>query len=160
MVNFDYHQMVKGGKAEKLHSVLKPQVQKFLECGFFYFDGKEVKRFVCTAFLRLNCGADMCFTPQQEDEREDVASVVVLVYLGDPKQLEHESPFYSGEILSLSVNALKISKADLGETFKGLELISGLSPQGFVRRVDSPFSSRQPHGIIVCLSMFLCDRTG
>uniref|UniRef100_A0A8C5A4R4 phosphoinositide 5-phosphatase n=1 Tax=Gadus morhua TaxID=8049 RepID=A0A8C5A4R4_GADMO len=25
MVNFDYHQMVKGGKAEKLHSVLKPQ---------------------------------------------------------------------------------------------------------------------------------------
>ena len=31
MVNFDYHQMVKGGKAEKLHSVLKPQVQKFLD---------------------------------------------------------------------------------------------------------------------------------
>ncbi|KAK2089546.1 Synaptojanin-1 [Saguinus oedipus] len=27
MVNFDYHQMVKGGKAEKLHSVLKPQIQ-------------------------------------------------------------------------------------------------------------------------------------
>ncbi|MBZ3889374.1 Synaptojanin-1 [Sciurus carolinensis] len=26
MVNFDYHQMVKGGKAEKLHSVLKPQM--------------------------------------------------------------------------------------------------------------------------------------
>uniref|UniRef100_A0A803YF89 Phosphatidylinositol-3-phosphatase SAC1 n=1 Tax=Meleagris gallopavo TaxID=9103 RepID=A0A803YF89_MELGA len=28
MVNFDYHQMVKGGKAEKLHSVLKPQFLK------------------------------------------------------------------------------------------------------------------------------------
>uniref|UniRef100_A0A8D2MS21 phosphoinositide 5-phosphatase n=1 Tax=Zonotrichia albicollis TaxID=44394 RepID=A0A8D2MS21_ZONAL len=53
MVNFDYHQMVKGGKAEKLHSVLKPQVQKFLECGFFYFDGKEVKRFSGT--VRTNC---------------------------------------------------------------------------------------------------------
>lgn len=51
MVNFDYHQMVKGGKAEKLHSVLKPQVQKFLECGFFYFDGKEVKRFAFSFFL-------------------------------------------------------------------------------------------------------------
>lgn len=45
MVNFDYHQMVKGGKAEKLHTVLKPQIQKFLDCGFFFFDGKEVQRF-------------------------------------------------------------------------------------------------------------------
>lgn len=45
MVSFDYHQMVKGGKAEKLHSVLKPQVQKFLDYGFFYFDGNDVKRF-------------------------------------------------------------------------------------------------------------------
>ncbi|XP_010002973.1 PREDICTED: synaptojanin-1 isoform X1 [Chaetura pelagica] len=54
MVNFDYHQMVKGGKAEKLHSVLKPQVQKFLECGFFYFDGKEVKRSQ-SGTIRTNC---------------------------------------------------------------------------------------------------------
>jgi hypothetical protein len=37
--------MVKGGKAEKLHSILKPQVQKFLDYGFFYFDGSEVQRF-------------------------------------------------------------------------------------------------------------------
>ena len=66
MVNFDYHQMVKGGKAEKLHSVLKPQVQKFLECGFFYFDGKEVKRFVCITsvnFFKLYYGSGMPFTP-------------------------------------------------------------------------------------------------
>lgn len=66
MVNFDYHQMVKGGKAEKLHSVLKPQVQKFLECGFFYFDGKEVKRFVCITpvnFFKLNYGSGMLSTP-------------------------------------------------------------------------------------------------
>ncbi|KAM3676925.1 synaptojanin-1 isoform 2-T2 [Ammospiza maritima maritima] len=54
MVNFDYHQMVKGGKAEKLHSVLKPQVQKFLECGFFYFDGTEVKRSQ-SGTVRTNC---------------------------------------------------------------------------------------------------------
>ncbi|XP_074989202.1 synaptojanin-1 isoform X3 [Caretta caretta] len=54
MVNFDYHQMVKGGKAEKLHSVLKPQVQKFLECGFFYFDGKEVQRYQ-NGTIRTNC---------------------------------------------------------------------------------------------------------
>uniref|UniRef100_A0A673B8N6 Synaptojanin-1 n=1 Tax=Sphaeramia orbicularis TaxID=375764 RepID=A0A673B8N6_9TELE len=31
MVNFDYHQNVKGGKADKLHSVLKPQLSKFTE---------------------------------------------------------------------------------------------------------------------------------
>ncbi|XP_059133635.1 synaptojanin-1 isoform X1 [Peromyscus eremicus] len=54
MVSFDYHQMVKGGKAEKLHSVLKPQVQKFLDYGFFYFDGNEVKR--CqSGTVRTNC---------------------------------------------------------------------------------------------------------
>ncbi|XP_038622324.1 synaptojanin-1 [Tachyglossus aculeatus] len=54
MVNFDYHQMVKGGKVEKLHSVLKPQVQKFLECGFFYFDGSDVQRFQ-SGTVRTNC---------------------------------------------------------------------------------------------------------
>ncbi|XP_076799243.1 synaptojanin-1 isoform X7 [Arvicanthis niloticus] len=54
MVSFDYHQMVKGGKAEKLHSVLKPQVQKFLDYGFFYFDGSEVQR--CqSGTVRTNC---------------------------------------------------------------------------------------------------------
>ncbi|XP_053759099.1 synaptojanin-1 isoform X6 [Panthera pardus] len=54
MVNFDYHQMVKGGKAEKLHSVLKPQVQKFVDYGFFYFNGSEVQR--CqTGTVRTNC---------------------------------------------------------------------------------------------------------
>ncbi|XP_051047807.1 synaptojanin-1 isoform X8 [Phodopus roborovskii] len=54
MVSFDYHQMVKGGKAERLHSVLKPQVQKFLDYGFFYFDGSEVQR--CqSGTVRTNC---------------------------------------------------------------------------------------------------------
>ncbi|XP_029326481.1 synaptojanin-1 isoform X6 [Mus caroli] len=54
MVSFDYHQMVKGGKAEKLHSILKPQVQKFLDYGFFYFDGSEVQR--CqSGTVRTNC---------------------------------------------------------------------------------------------------------
>ncbi|XP_034512135.1 synaptojanin-1 isoform X8 [Ailuropoda melanoleuca] len=54
MVNFDYHQMVKGGKAEKLHSVLKPQVQKFVDYGFFYFNGSEAQR--CqSGTVRTNC---------------------------------------------------------------------------------------------------------
>ncbi|XP_021573439.1 synaptojanin-1 isoform X2 [Carlito syrichta] len=54
MVNFDYHQMVKGGKAEKLHSVLKPQVQRFLDYGFFHFNGSEVQR--CqSGTVRTNC---------------------------------------------------------------------------------------------------------
>ncbi|XP_062944953.1 synaptojanin-1 isoform X3 [Cynocephalus volans] len=54
MVNFDYHQMVKGGKVEKLHSVLKPQVQKFVDYGFFYFNGSEVQR--CqSGTVRTNC---------------------------------------------------------------------------------------------------------
>jgi len=41
MVNFDYHQNVKGGKADKLHSVLKPQLGRFIDdCGFFYYSGE------------------------------------------------------------------------------------------------------------------------
>ncbi|XP_054569377.1 synaptojanin-1 isoform X2 [Eptesicus fuscus] len=54
MVSFDYHQMVKGGKAEKLHSVLRPQVQRFLDYGFFHFDGNDVRR--CqSGTVRTNC---------------------------------------------------------------------------------------------------------
>lgn len=41
MVNFDYHQMVKGGKTEKLSTVLKPQISKFLDdCGFFCYSAE------------------------------------------------------------------------------------------------------------------------
>lgn len=41
MVNFDYHQNVKGGKTDKLHSILKPYLSKFVEeCGFFYYSGE------------------------------------------------------------------------------------------------------------------------
>ncbi|XP_063059389.1 synaptojanin-1 isoform X2 [Engraulis encrasicolus] len=56
MVNFDYHQMVRGGKAEKLHSVLKPQVGKFMEeCGFFYYSGEMGVQRCQTGTLRVNC---------------------------------------------------------------------------------------------------------
>ncbi|CAL8364031.1 unnamed protein product [Lota lota] len=56
MVNFDYHQMVKGGKAEKLHSVLKPQVNRFIEdCGFFYYSGETGIARTQSGTLRTNC---------------------------------------------------------------------------------------------------------
>lgn len=49
MVNFDYHQNVKGGKTDKLHSVLKPYLSKFVEeCGFFYYSGESgIARWGC-----------------------------------------------------------------------------------------------------------------
>ncbi|XP_030216017.1 synaptojanin-1 isoform X1 [Gadus morhua] len=56
MVNFDYHQMVKGGKAEKLHSVLKPQVSRFVDdCGFFYYSGETGIARTQSGTLRTNC---------------------------------------------------------------------------------------------------------
>ncbi|CAL8266372.1 unnamed protein product [Merluccius merluccius] len=56
MVNFDYHQMVKGGKAEKLHSVLKPQVSKFRDdCGFFYYSGDAGIVRTQSGTIRTNC---------------------------------------------------------------------------------------------------------
>ncbi|XP_071399496.1 synaptojanin-1 isoform X6 [Centroberyx affinis] len=56
MVNFDYHQMVKGGKAEKLHSILKPQLSKFTdECGFFYYSGETGITRTQSGTIRTNC---------------------------------------------------------------------------------------------------------
>lgn len=53
MVNFDYHQMVKGGKTEKLATVLKPQINKFSdECGFFYYSAETgIERWVYESWL-------------------------------------------------------------------------------------------------------------
>uniref|UniRef100_A0A3Q1AX59 Synaptojanin-1 n=1 Tax=Amphiprion ocellaris TaxID=80972 RepID=A0A3Q1AX59_AMPOC len=56
MVNFDYHQNVKGGKADKLHSVLKPQLSKFVEeCGFFYYSGDMGIARTQGGTIRTNC---------------------------------------------------------------------------------------------------------
>ncbi|XP_020495487.2 synaptojanin-1 isoform X4 [Labrus bergylta] len=56
MVNFDYHQNVKGGKADKLHSVLKPYLSKFIEeCGFFYYSGETGIARSQGGTIRTNC---------------------------------------------------------------------------------------------------------
>ncbi|XP_072302041.1 synaptojanin-1 [Eucyclogobius newberryi] len=56
MVNFDYHQNVRGGKAEKLHSVLKPQLNRFTEeCGFFYYSGEAGITRTQSGTMRTNC---------------------------------------------------------------------------------------------------------
>ncbi|KAM9847210.1 synaptojanin-1 [Aulostomus maculatus] len=56
MVNFDYHQNVKGGKADKLHSVLKPQLNKFVEeCGFFFYSGETGITRTQGGTIRTNC---------------------------------------------------------------------------------------------------------
>uniref|UniRef100_A0A665V0N5 phosphoinositide 5-phosphatase n=1 Tax=Echeneis naucrates TaxID=173247 RepID=A0A665V0N5_ECHNA len=56
MVNFDYHQNVKGGKADKLNSVLKPQLSKFIEeCGFFYYSGETGIVRSQGGTIRTNC---------------------------------------------------------------------------------------------------------
>uniref|UniRef100_A0A8C7IBX8 phosphoinositide 5-phosphatase n=1 Tax=Oncorhynchus kisutch TaxID=8019 RepID=A0A8C7IBX8_ONCKI len=54
MINFDYHQMVKGGKADKLHSVLKPQLNKFLDA-FTFTVGGNLTRWSQSGTLRTNC---------------------------------------------------------------------------------------------------------
>ncbi|XP_061557894.1 synaptojanin-1 isoform X1 [Phycodurus eques] len=56
MVNFDYHQNVRGGKADKLHSVLKPQLGKFVEeCGFFYYSEEMGITRSQGGTIRTNC---------------------------------------------------------------------------------------------------------
>ncbi|XP_077401809.1 synaptojanin-1 isoform X3 [Vanacampus margaritifer] len=56
MINFDYHQNVRGGKADKLHSVLKPQLGTFVEdCGFFYYSGEMGIARSQGGTIRTNC---------------------------------------------------------------------------------------------------------
>ncbi|XP_064208707.1 synaptojanin-1 isoform X5 [Anguilla rostrata] len=56
MINFDYHQMVKGGKVEKLHSVLKPLLSKFLEdCSYFSYSGEAGVQRSQSGTIRVNC---------------------------------------------------------------------------------------------------------
>ncbi|XP_047199386.1 synaptojanin-1 isoform X4 [Hippoglossus stenolepis] len=83
MVNFDYHQNVKGGKADKLHSVLKPHVNKFVdECGFFYYSGESGITRTQGGTLRTNCLDCL-------DRTNSVQAYFALEML--PKQLEEMS---------------------------------------------------------------------
>ncbi|XP_060687579.1 synaptojanin-2-like isoform X1 [Hemiscyllium ocellatum] len=55
MINFDYHHCVKGGKAEKLHSLLKPQLQEHLENFGFFTSGEQICPCLQSGVLRTNC---------------------------------------------------------------------------------------------------------
>ncbi|XP_059207535.1 synaptojanin-1 isoform X2 [Centropristis striata] len=83
MVNFDYHQNVKGGKADKLHSVLKPYLSKFIEeCGFFYYSGETGITRTQGGTIRTNCLDCL-------DRTNSVQAFFALEML--PKQLEEMS---------------------------------------------------------------------
>ncbi|XP_077098741.1 synaptojanin-1 isoform X2 [Siphateles boraxobius] len=80
MLNFDYHQMVKGGKTDKLNTNLKPQISKFLEeCGFFYYSGEAGIQRCQTGTIRSNCLDCL-------DRTNSVQAFIALEML--PKQLE------------------------------------------------------------------------
>ncbi|XP_007904906.1 synaptojanin-1 isoform X2 [Callorhinchus milii] len=79
MVNFDYHQQVKGVKSDKLSTLLKPKLKPFLEdCGFFYCDSNGVQR-TQTGSIRTNCLDCL-------DRTNSVQTFIGLEML--PKQLE------------------------------------------------------------------------
>ncbi|XP_076605861.1 synaptojanin-1 isoform X5 [Chaetodon auriga] len=83
MVNFDYHQNVKGGKTDKLHSVLKPYLSKFIEeCGFFYYSGDMGIVRTQGGTIRTNCLDCL-------DRTNSVQAFFALEML--PKQLEEMS---------------------------------------------------------------------
>ncbi|XP_073769663.1 synaptojanin-1 isoform X8 [Danio rerio] len=80
MLNFDYHQMVKGGKTEKLQTVLKPQISKFVEdCDFFYYSGETGIQRCQSGTIRSNCLDCL-------DRTNSVQAFIALEML--PKQLE------------------------------------------------------------------------
>uniref|UniRef100_A0A672QNH9 phosphoinositide 5-phosphatase n=1 Tax=Sinocyclocheilus grahami TaxID=75366 RepID=A0A672QNH9_SINGR len=81
MLNFDYHQMVKGGKTDKLSTVLKPQISKFLEeCDVQNFSHYFVHHRCQTGTIRSNCLDCL-------DRTNSVQAFIALEML--PKQLEN-----------------------------------------------------------------------
>ncbi|XP_072265470.1 synaptojanin-2-like [Pyxicephalus adspersus] len=55
MINFDYHQIVKGGKIEKLENMLKPQLKLNLEEFGVYTEGENLTKRVQKGTFRINC---------------------------------------------------------------------------------------------------------
>nr|XP_009685434.1 PREDICTED: synaptojanin-2 isoform X1 [Struthio camelus australis]XP_009685435.1 PREDICTED: synaptojanin-2 isoform X1 [Struthio camelus australis] len=55
MINFDYHQFAKGGKAEKLENLLRPQLKLHWEDFGIFTKGKNVNPRLQTGTFRMNC---------------------------------------------------------------------------------------------------------
>lgn len=55
MINFDYHQLVKGGKIEKLENLLKPQLKLHLDEFGIYAKGQNVSPCFQKGSFRMNC---------------------------------------------------------------------------------------------------------
>ncbi|XP_055495943.1 synaptojanin-2-like [Leucoraja erinacea] len=55
MINFDYYHCAKSGKVEKLHSLLKPQLQEHMEQFGFFTSGERVHLRLQTGVFRTNC---------------------------------------------------------------------------------------------------------
>ncbi|KAM8952955.1 synaptojanin-2 [Pelodytes ibericus] len=55
MINFDYHQIVKGGKIEKLENLLKPQLKLNLEEFGVYTRGENLTSRLQKGTFRMNC---------------------------------------------------------------------------------------------------------
>ncbi|XP_078261878.1 synaptojanin-2-like [Rhinoraja longicauda] len=55
MINFDYSHIAKSGKVEKLHSLLKPQLQEHKERFGFFTSGERVHLRLQTGVFRTNC---------------------------------------------------------------------------------------------------------
>uniref|UniRef100_A0A8C8SP90 Synaptojanin-2 n=1 Tax=Pelusios castaneus TaxID=367368 RepID=A0A8C8SP90_9SAUR len=55
MINFDYHQLAKGGKIEKLENLLRPQLKLHWDEFGIFTNGKNVPPRLQTGTLRMNC---------------------------------------------------------------------------------------------------------
>ncbi|NWY98461.1 SYNJ2 protein, partial [Loxia curvirostra] len=55
MINFDYHQFAKGGKAEKLENLLRPQLKLHWEDFGIFTKGEHVSPRLQTGTFRMNC---------------------------------------------------------------------------------------------------------
>ncbi|XP_044145242.1 synaptojanin-2-like isoform X2 [Bufo gargarizans] len=55
MINFDYHQLVKGGKIEKLEHLLKPQLKLNIEEFGIFTKGENLPKRLQNGTFRINC---------------------------------------------------------------------------------------------------------
>ncbi|KAK6305806.1 hypothetical protein J4Q44_G00245860 [Coregonus suidteri] len=126
MINFDYHQMVKGGKTDKLHSVLKPQLNKFLEdCSFFYYSGETGVTRSQSGTLRTNCLDCL-------DRTNSVQAYFALEML--PKQLEDmgltEKPQLVGRFQEVFRSMWTVNGDSVSKIYAGTGALDGKAKGG------------------------------
>ncbi|XP_069463973.1 synaptojanin-2 [Ambystoma mexicanum] len=125
MINFDYHQFVKGGKIEKLENLLKPQLKLHLEEFGIFAKGQNVSPRFQKGSFRMNCLDCL-------DRTNSVQAYIALEVL--PTQLESLGVIDKKSVLERFEESYKamwsLNAHNLSRVFTGSRALKGKAKVG------------------------------